>query len=226
MKREWLKGNPFKTLFIIIMLICLGYYLNRYVFVHKEYEYVPDLGNLPQPVQYKAEGGTHMKVNDLEATIAFKAHYSISGRVVDIQTYGDYKDFNVMAPVDFGMVWGPFAKDEYQKRVTWSSYGTRFLSFYTSDSRWTGEIGGMSAVQSMFSNNHLIPADDAIKKQIDAIKKNQYVKLEGYLVTVYASSPTITYAPWESSLTRLDSGDGACEIMYVEKVVWLKQEKK
>jgi hypothetical protein len=42
---------------------------------------------------------------------------------------------------------------------------------------------------------------------------NDLVELEGYLVYVKGDNFT-----WNSSLTRNDTGDGACEVLYVEKI--------
>jgi hypothetical protein len=45
------------------------------------------------------------------------------------------------------------------------------------------------------------------------IRVNDWVTLEGQLVQVVFQEGT-----WTSSLTRSDSGDGACEILYVTRI--------
>ena len=79
-------------------------------------------------------------------------------------------------------------------------------------------------VEGLYSNSHLIPSNDKIKKQIKKIKKNDYIQIEGYLVHVDADTKK-GYFFWDSSTTREDSGDGACEVIYVTDVKWLKPAK-
>ena len=43
--------------------------------------------------------------------------------------------------------------------------------------------------------------------------------MEGYLVYIEAATPKGKTFTWNSSLSREDSGDGACEIFYVTKLV-------
>jgi hypothetical protein len=66
------------------------------------------------------------------------------------------------------------------------------------------------------ANNHLIPADDSVRDQIAALRVGSLVKISGFLVE--ATHPQADH-PWRSSLTRDDTGDGACEIIYVRNVI-------
>jgi hypothetical protein len=59
---------------------------------------------------------------------------------------------------------------------------------------------------------HAIPATAAIDDALRRLRPGQIVSLSGYLVDV--SGPG-GFA-WKTSLTRTDTGDGACEIMWIE----------
>ena len=59
---------------------------------------------------------------------------------------------------------------------------------------------------------HLIPANDTIERRIKAARVGQVVTLSGYLVDV----KTDTGWTINSSLTREDTGAGACEVIWVE----------
>jgi len=63
----------------------------------------------------------------------------------------------------------------------------------------------------------MIPANETIKKDLDAIREGQLVQLSGFLVNVDASDGW----RWRTSTTRNDTGNGACEIVYVEQVSFL-----
>lgn len=73
---------------------------------------------------------------------------------------------------------------------------------------------------TQYSNNHLVPKDQKILAQIKNVKRGDYVKLKGYLVDLIlrdTSEPSVYYE-LKSSLTRDDTGDNACEVMYVTDV--------
>ena len=69
-----------------------------------------------------------------------------------------------------------------------------------------GEIISSSA------NVHLIPGSDSVESKLSEVKTGQIVYLEGKLVKVKSTDG------WnaESSLSRTDTGAGACEVIFVE----------
>ena len=58
---------------------------------------------------------------------------------------------------------------------------------------------------------HLIAADKSVAKQISRARSGQAVTMKGYLVEASRADGFT----WRSSLSRTDSGDGACELMWV-----------
>lgn len=64
------------------------------------------------------------------------------------------------------------------------------------------------------ANTHLIPATKAIAKQLAQIDQDNLIYLKGQLVEVKAADGWT----WRSSLSRDDTGAGACELMLVEEV--------
>lgn len=61
------------------------------------------------------------------------------------------------------------------------------------------------------ANMHMIPADDAMEKTLNSMRVGQVVKIKGYLVEAVSSH-------WRSSLTRNDTGAGACELILVKSI--------
>jgi len=59
---------------------------------------------------------------------------------------------------------------------------------------------------------HMIPADDLVRRSLERIRQGQLVHLKGFLVD--ASGPN--GFQWRTSMTRDDTGAGACELVYVE----------
>lgn len=64
------------------------------------------------------------------------------------------------------------------------------------------------------ANVHLIPADRAVARALRGANAGQRITLRGYLVELRAADGW----HWKSSLRRDDSGDGSCELMYVQAV--------
>lgn len=181
-----------------------------------------NLANISEPTQYKSLGGTQIEINNGVADITYVAEYSLSGRVVDVENYYGSYVRDKLSPKDIGVAWGFFATDESQDKVRWTSHGNRYLSWYISDGEWYRSVGGESAITAHHSNNHLIPANDDVEKLVKKIKKDDYVQVDGYLVNVYWKKNDGSYFRWNTSTTRNDDGNGACEIIYVTNVTWLK----
>ena len=59
---------------------------------------------------------------------------------------------------------------------------------------------------------HIIPATKDIERRIRKLRPGQIVTIGGYLVDVRGQGGF----RWDTSLTRTDTGAGACEIVWVE----------
>jgi hypothetical protein len=67
-------------------------------------------------------------------------------------------------------------------------------------------------IEMSSANMHLIPATAAVEKTLKSVRVGQVVWLKGYLVEVKGDDGF----RWLSSLTREDTGNGACEVIWVE----------
>jgi hypothetical protein len=70
------------------------------------------------------------------------------------------------------------------------------------------------AVISHSANTHVIPADPAIRSQLARLRVGQVVHLTGLLVDGVRADG----AYFHTSLSRDDTGAGACEVMLVQEV--------
>jgi len=90
------------------------------------------------------------------------------------------------------------------------SQGNRFY-FY----RWSDRPPiPLSEIVEHSANMHMIPATDEIKHRLDKVRVGQVVALRGYLVRVQSPDGW----RWNSSMTRRDTGNGACEVVWVSDV--------
>ena len=157
-----------------------------------------------QPLQ-KPTRAAAFAFGDFE--IAPRASYDIEARVLSVEPYrvdGGAK----LSPLDFAVGWGPMSDtavlDHF--RVT---QGARFFTIYPDE-----EAIDLDTALLGSANMHLIPDNGLVLEQLKEVRAGNIVRLQGYLVDV--SGPD-GYA-WTTSLTRQDTGAGACELFYVEKV--------
>ena len=138
----------------------------------------------------------------------------------DDEDYDDGSLSGTIAPKDVALAWGAVA--EYNDRIDFNwEQSNRWYYWHVNDVGVLGPVGGEDGVSTHSANTHLIPADSRVKDDVMKIKQGDHIKLTGYLVNVDGSKPDGQTFYWYSSTTRDDTGDGACEVMYVESVSWL-----
>ena len=69
-------------------------------------------------------------------------------------------------------------------------------------------------IETQSANMHMIPATSQIEKILKAVRPGQVVKFSGYLIEAKANDGW----HWKSSLSRDDTGNGACEVVFVKAV--------
>ncbi len=203
----------------MVVIIAFGSYILSLFAVKKDYEYVASLLNLPEPVQEATTNTITHEIDDCTVTYTVKANYTLVGRVVKKHYYLPYNTPNKISRYDFGMAWGEVANEENISQIKFRNDGQRFLH-YEYPTSLNEKLGSREAIVDSISNNHIIHANNRVLKLIRNVKEGQYIKIEGYLVYVHFE---YGYGDWNSSLSRTDHGDGACEIFYVTNITWLKQ---
>lgn len=116
------------------------------------------------------------------------------------------------SPVDMVMAWGRAGLRTGRDGVRIAQGRRR----YGWEAR--GEVWARPDVRAFGSNSanwHLIPADAGIAERLEGVGRGDVVMIEGDLVSVRAGDGTVI----RSSTTRDDSGDGACEIVRVTRIM-------
>ncbi|AKH20240.1 hypothetical protein [Sedimenticola thiotaurini] len=148
-----------------------------------------------QPFTYKGYQVTPLADFNLDARILGIEHYSL-GRESDL------------SPVDLALGWGPMSDSAVISQLSISQSG-RFYHWSASRLPVPRE-----AISSHSANMHMVPADSRVEKELMSLREGEVVRIAGYLIR--ADAPDGWH--WVSSLTREDSGNGACELVWVREV--------
>lgn len=233
MDKIWELFCKFSIIALILMMFnsILGDILFRVKYSFPKVSQITNeiINPFPEPVQIDIIDGKYIKYRGDHGLYALKpqAKYSISALVTAKNNNFWFRDimrskFDDVALLDLGLVWGELASDKkaLYKHIKFSSKKTigqaRVLHY-----RWDGESPwDNSYITSHIAHTHMIPANPNVMGGLLQIKKNNVVKIDGYLVDIYTDkSELIAY----TSLSRYDTnatsrGSGACEDMYVTRL--------
>jgi hypothetical protein len=136
------------------------------------------------------------------------AKFHIRARVLGSERYR-FDAGADLSPIDFALGWGAMSDSAVLKQLSIGQHSRfYFYSWSNTPPIPPGEIISSS------SNMHLIPADDEVRSQLTSVRVGQLVEFSGYLVRAERADGW----RWVSSLTRHDTGAGACELVWVESV--------
>ncbi len=139
------------------------------------------------------------------ATLQPLAGFSVEARVLSREDYRMGRE-SALSPTDLALGWGRMAEDGVLSKLSLSQ-SVRFFSY-----RWENQPP-LPPREIMISaaNMHMIPANDAVAQALADVRKDDRVRIDGWLVEATAHDGW----RWRSSTTREDTGGGACEVVYV-----------
>lgn len=155
------------------------------------------------PVQQDLHDAAVIEHGDFRLTPL--AHFSIEARVLGREDYR-FDAEAALSPMDLALGWGRMSDSAVLDQLD-IRQSVRFYSY-----RWRGEppLPPQEMVVSS-ANMHLVPADALIARQLKRVRRGDVVRIEGYLIEARRADGWF----WRSSMTRQDSGAGACELVYV-----------
>ena len=140
--------------------------------------------------------------------ITKKARFDIHARVLSTEQYYLNREAD-LSPIDLALGWGVMSDQSLLEQID-ISQSSRWY-------RWRYEGSLPVSDQQIISssgNMHMIPATASVERSIMKLREGDVVVLQGYLVDVDHQSGW----RWRTSMTRTDTGAGACEIVYVESI--------
>jgi len=141
-----------------------------------------------------------------ESTIIPLAGFSLQARVLSRENYR-FDAGAEFSPMDLALGWGPMAEPGMAEKLN-VSQATRWYRY-----SWGGDGPPipLNEIISHSANMHMVPASNAVAESLKQVSANDVVELNGWLIRIEKNNGW----RWQSSLSRDDSGDGGCELIYV-----------
>lgn len=190
-----------KTL-LFISLLGFGAFQH---FNHREVVHGPGVLAPDEPIQRSLDVADKQTINAFE--IMPLATFSVKARVLAAKSYHTGREAE-LSPIDFALGWGRMSDEAVLRQID-ISQGNRFYFWHVDAFPIPRE-----EIETHSANMHMIPADRRVEKALKSVRVGQIVKLNGYLVEAKATDGW----RWKSSLTRTDTGNGACEVMLVKSI--------
>ena len=138
---------------------------------------------------------------------AKRARFDITARLLHKERYRVDAEAG-LAPIDLGVGWGPLSDSAVLDQLEFSQMGRWFY--------WNPKHGDFALPREVMITHlaqmHMIPATHEIETRLDRLRPGQLVSVRGFLVDVRGPNGFV----WKTSLSRSDTGDGSCEVVWVE----------
>ena len=157
------------------------------------------------PLQVDLEHGAQLQQG--KVTLTTRAHFDITARVLSRRDYSFGADARLI-PEDLALGWGRMSDSAVLAQIDISQsdryYYWRVKQFPIP----------RREIETSSANMHMIPADAGVLRQLRAVRPGEVVHIEGFLVDASRADGW----HWNTSMTRDDTGAGACELVYVESI--------
>jgi hypothetical protein len=171
----------------------------------REIRYPPGLVAPDTPIQMEVRGTEPIVKEGYRITPL--ATFEVEARVLSTRRYRFGRESD-LSPIDLALGWGPMSDQQVLDKISISQSG-RFYFWRSNELPIPVKV-----ISRHSANMHLIPATSDIDRELKRVRKGNVVSFEGYLVKIEAEDGW----RWNSSLTRDDTGNGACEVVYVEQL--------
>ena len=189
--------------FSALLAITLAFLV--YFYLHRSISYPAGVLVESEPEQIAISDGQAL-IEHGEYHLKPLARFSLDARILHRKVY-DYDQSAKLVPVDLALGWGLMSDQAVLDKIKIS----QSMRFYWYEYQTPPPIP-KDQIISHSTNLHVIPATPAIASFCKSLRQGELVHLDGELVE--ATGPEI--GTWRSSLSRTDTGNGACELMLVE----------
>lgn len=164
------------------------------------------LAQTQPPLQREPDRPTVFSVNGYE--LRTLRAFALKARVLAVEHYRSGRESD-LSPMDIAFGWGRMADPAVVDRLSISQSGRWYTWRYSG----TPPLP-QREIETSSANMHLIPASRDVARALGEARKGRIVSLSGYLVEARAKDGW----SWVSSLTRDDTGNGSCELVFVQAI--------
>jgi len=190
---------------LVLAVLVLSFFFAREIFGTDEILHPPGMLAPETPRQTLIPKGKPWELRDYHITPL--ASYHITAKVLGKERYRFGRE-SELSPFDLALGWGPMSDQIIVDRLEIWQSGRWYY--------WQAKTLPLpkQALITSSANTHIIPANKDIKDLLAIIRVGEIITLRGALVAVKAEDGW----QWRSSLKRDDTGQGACEVFWVEEV--------
>lgn len=165
----------------------------------------PALSDVDQPRQSEV-GGRMAPFRLGDATVSPLAGFSLQARVLSRENYslGRASEYS---PTDLALGWGPMSAPGMARKLHVRQGGRWYRYGWGAD----GPPISPELIVRNSANMHMVPADTAAARSLERVGAGDIVRVDGWLIRLDHDQGW----HWQSSLSRADSGSGACELVLV-----------
>ena len=150
--------------------------------------------------------------NGVDYRVEPQYEYDLSGMIVSFRHHDGESRMHRRANdhlnmLDVCVIWGDNTRNPHLSKISF------WNGIFTCNVKTKDQAAWEAFDMYQLSNNHLISDDEFVRDQVRDIKVGDQIRVRGYLAS-YSSENGGTRG---TSTTRLDTGDGACETIYVER---------
>lgn len=188
--------------FLAISGACYGYW-----FLHRPITYESGVLIRSEPMQNNLTGDdSAFDFGDFH--LKPLARFTLDARLLHSRVYR-FDPGASLVPIDLAVGWGPMSDQQVLDRL----HISQSMRFFWYEYKNPPPIP-KDQIISHATNIHIIPATAKLAASCKSLRCGALIHLSGELVE--AVGPHI--GTWRSSLSRTDSGNGACELLYLEEM--------
>jgi len=192
-----------KVLYLSLILLAFFAWRDwgRREIVHEPGVLVPEL-----PRQRNLEGADPLLLEGFR--LNRRAEFVVRARVLSREDYRWGRESD-LSPMDLALGWGVMSDQAVLDRIT-ITQGTRW---YFTRYELPAPVTDRTIINNS-SNMHMVPANSWVLKKLKETRRGDVVRVKGFLVDVTDDSGF----RWRTSMRRDDTGNGSCELFYVEDI--------
>lgn len=150
------------------------------------------------------EAQPSIRHNDI--ALAPLAEFTLRARVLGKRKY-HFDRGSSLAPIDLALGWGEMSDSTVLEQLDISQRDRFYFLRWRKDPPLSEQ-----RMMEQSTNLHAIPGSALVAEKLARLRSGQIIFLRGKLVQAHYQDG----GHWKSSLSRQDTGNGACELMWIE----------